>query len=125
MPRERSRPPETGAAPASQLNFPVGALPTNGELAGLLLGLADYLAFEGDSVYRVLAYRRAAAAFQEHPTSVAELALRGHLRTLPGVGEAIECHAPAGKAVEEAAQGRAGASRKLVGLEELLRRGIK
>jgi DNA polymerase (family 10) len=68
----------------------VGALPTNGELAGLLLAIADYLAFEGETIYRILAYRKAAEAFQEHPTSVAELALQGDLRTLPGVGEAIE-----------------------------------
>jgi DNA polymerase (family X) len=80
-----------GVPPADpEEHLPAGALPSNGELAGLLLAMADYLAFEGESVYRVLAYRKAAEQFQEHPTSVAELALRGGLRTLPGVGETIE-----------------------------------
>lgn len=100
MPRERDIPRQEGSdgevgdtvAPSPELRsaFPAGALPTNGELAGLLLSLGDYLAFEGESIYRILAYRRAAEEFQEHPTSVAELALRGELRTLPGVGETIE-----------------------------------
>jgi DNA polymerase (family 10) len=65
-------------------------LPANGELAGLFDTIADYLALEGESTYRILAYQKAAALFREHPVSVAEMALRGSLRELPGVGAAIE-----------------------------------
>ena len=65
-------------------------LPGNAELAGLFDTIADYLALEGESTYRILAYQKAAALFREHPVSIAEMALRGSLRELPGVGAAIE-----------------------------------
>ena len=65
-------------------------LPDNAELAAVFQTIADYLSLDGASVYRTLAYQKAAETFREHPTSVAELALRGDLRTLPGVGEAVE-----------------------------------
>lgn len=77
------------------------ALPTNAELAELMQTIADYLALDGQSTYRVLAYEKAAALFREHPVSVAELALHGELRKLPGVGEAIEA-----KTIEYLAEGR-------------------
>jgi len=70
-------------------------LPENGELAAVFQTIADYLALDGASVYRTLAYEKAAETFREHPTSIAELATRGELRTLPGVGEAV-----AGKVAE-------------------------
>ena len=65
-------------------------LPSNRELADRFQAIADYLALDGATIYRVLAYEKAAVIFREHPTSVAELAVRGELQTLPGVGEAIE-----------------------------------
>ncbi len=65
-------------------------LPSNGELAGLFQTIADYLALDGQSTYRILAYEKAAGLFREHPVSIAEMAARGELRELPGVGEAIE-----------------------------------
>ncbi len=65
-------------------------LPTNTELAGVLQTIADYLALDLQSTYRILAYEKAAAVVREHPVSVAEMAARGELRALPGVGEAIE-----------------------------------
>ncbi len=65
-------------------------LPSNLELADRFQAIADYLALDGAAIYRVLAYEKAATLFREHPTSVAELAAGGDLRTLPGVGEAIE-----------------------------------
>ena len=68
---------------------PRDPLPDNGELAAVFQTIADYLSLDGASVYRTLAYERAAETFREHPTSVAELALRGGLRSLPGVGEAV------------------------------------
>jgi DNA polymerase (family 10) len=65
-------------------------LPSNAELAGLFDTIADYLALEGESTYRILAYQRAASLFREHPVSVAEMAASGALRNLPSVGPAIE-----------------------------------
>jgi DNA polymerase (family X) len=52
--------------------------------------IADYLNLDGQSAYRIIAYEKAAALFREHPVSVADMASRGELRKLPGVGEAIE-----------------------------------
>jgi len=64
--------------------------PSNAELARVFQTIADYLALEGDSTYRILAYERAAQLFRSHPLSIASLAERGELRQLPGVGQAIE-----------------------------------
>ncbi len=65
-------------------------MPTNGELASLFADVAGYLALEGESIYRVIAYEKAATLFADHPLSIAEMAVRSELRALPGVGEAIE-----------------------------------
>jgi DNA polymerase (family 10) len=65
-------------------------LPSNPELADLFQKIADYLALDGQSLYRILAYEKAVALFRAHPVSVSEMALRGDLRALPGVGQAIE-----------------------------------
>ncbi len=65
-------------------------LPANGELAALFQTIADYLALDGESAYRILAYEKAAAIFGDHPVSIAAMAARGELRELPGVGQAIE-----------------------------------
>ena len=59
-------------------------LPSNPQLAYLFQKLADYLALDGQSLYRILAYEKAVALFRVHPVSVAEMALRGDLRDLPG-----------------------------------------
>ena len=67
-----------------------GQLPSNQELAQVIQTIADYLALDGESTYRILAYEKAAALFRDHPVSVADMALQGELRRLPGVGEAIE-----------------------------------
>jgi len=59
-------------------------------LADVVQTIADYLALDGQSTYRIIAYEKAAALFRDHPVSVADMALRGELRRLPGIGEAIE-----------------------------------
>jgi DNA polymerase (family 10) len=69
---------------------PSGDLPSNSELAEVFQTIAEYLALDGESPYRVSAYEKAAALFREHPVSIAEAASRGALRELPGVGKAIE-----------------------------------
>jgi DNA polymerase (family 10) len=65
-------------------------LPRNSEVAERFELLADLLEIEGAESYRVLAYRRAAARIRETATPVAELALEGRARDLPGVGRTIE-----------------------------------
>jgi DNA polymerase (family 10) len=67
-----------------------GRLRSNTALADLFQRLADYLAMDGQSSYRIIAYEKAVALFRVHPVSVAEMALRGDLRNLPGIGQAIE-----------------------------------
>jgi DNA polymerase (family 10) len=67
-----------------------GTLPRNGDLADQLDLLADLSEILGDEGFRVLAYRRAATRIRETPTSVAELALAGKAKQLPGIGKTIE-----------------------------------
>jgi DNA polymerase (family 10) len=65
-------------------------LPRNAELADQLDLLADLSEILGDEGFRVLAYRRAASRIRETPASVAELALAGKAKELPGIGKTIE-----------------------------------
>ncbi len=65
-------------------------LPKNSEVAERFELLADLLEIEGAQSYRVIAYRRAAARIRETPSLVAELALEGRARDLPGIGRTIE-----------------------------------
>lgn len=71
------------------------ALPRNADVADQLDLLADLSELLGDEGFRVLAYRRAATRVRETPASIAELALAGEAKALPGVGKTIE-----GKIVE-------------------------
>jgi DNA polymerase (family X) len=66
------------------------ALPRNADVAEQLELLADILELEGEAAYRVLAYRRAAARVRETSGLVAELALDGRAKELPGIGKTIE-----------------------------------
>src|SRR5262249_719431 len=70
-------------------------LPRNADVAEQLELLADILELEGEAAYRLVAYRRAAALVREQPGPVAELALEGKAKDLPGIGKTIE-----GKIVE-------------------------
>jgi DNA polymerase (family 10) len=70
-------------------------LPRNADVAEQLELLADILELEGEAAYRLLAYRRAATRVRETPGLVAELALEGKAKDLPGIGSTIE-----GKIVE-------------------------
>jgi DNA polymerase (family 10) len=65
-------------------------LPRNADVAEQLELLADILELEGEAAYRVLAYRRAAARVRETSGLVAELALEGKAKELPGIGKTIE-----------------------------------
>jgi DNA polymerase (family 10) len=65
-------------------------LPRNGELADQLDLLADLSELLGEQGFRVVAYRRAATRIRETPGSVAEMALAGTAKDLPGIGRTIE-----------------------------------
>src|SRR5439155_11457080 len=65
-------------------------LPRNSDLAEQLDLLADLLEIEGEQSFRVLAYRRAATRVRESSTPVAQLALEGKAKELPGIGKTIE-----------------------------------
>jgi DNA polymerase (family X) len=65
-------------------------LPRNTDIAEQLELLADLLELEGEASFRVLAYRRAAARVRETGGPVAQLALDGRAKDLPGIGKTIQ-----------------------------------
>jgi DNA polymerase (family 10) len=81
--------------------------PRNPDVADRFDLLADILELEGAESFRVLAYRRAAQKIRETPGSIAELALDGKAKDLPGIGKTIE-----GKIVEIVEQGEIAALAK-------------
>ena len=66
------------------------SLPRNAEIAEQLDLLADLLEIEGQASFRVIAYRRAASRVRETGTPVAQLALDGTAKELPGIGATIQ-----------------------------------
>ena len=66
------------------------ALPRNAELADQLDLLADLSEILDEESFKVIAYRRAAARIRESPLPIAELALEGKAKDLPGIGRTIE-----------------------------------
>ncbi|MCZ7589314.1 MAG: helix-hairpin-helix domain-containing protein [Gaiella sp.] len=65
-------------------------LPRNADVADTLEELADVSEILGEQGFRVLAYRRAATRVRETGASIAELALQGTAKELPGIGATIE-----------------------------------
>jgi len=65
-------------------------LPRNGELADQLDLLADLSEILEEESFKVIAYRRAAERIRESPLPIAELALEGKAKELPGIGKTIE-----------------------------------
>ena len=66
------------------------ALPRNGELADQLDLLADLSEILEEESFKVIAYRRAAGRIRESAVPIAELALEGRAKELPGIGKTIE-----------------------------------
>jgi DNA polymerase (family 10) len=66
------------------------AEPTNTEIAAALDELGDLYELDGAIVHRVVAYRNAAKAVREAPTSVTALARQGRATELPGIGRTIQ-----------------------------------
>ena len=65
-------------------------LPRNAQVADQFALLADLLELEGEEQFRVLAYRRAADQIRSAAGPIAELALAGEAKNLPGIGKTIE-----------------------------------
>ena len=65
-------------------------LPRNADVADQFDLLADLLELDGTDTFQVIAYRRAASLIRETPRPVAELALAGRAKELPGIGATIE-----------------------------------
>ena len=65
-------------------------LPRNSDVADQFDLLADLLELEDTEAFQVIAYRRAAGLIRETPRPVAELALAGRAKELPGIGATIE-----------------------------------
>jgi DNA polymerase (family X) len=65
-------------------------LPRNAQMAEQFDLLADLLELEGEQQFRVLAYRRAADQIRSAGSPIAQLALDGRAKDLPGIGKTIE-----------------------------------
>jgi DNA polymerase (family X) len=65
-------------------------LPRNAELADQLDLLADLSEILNEESFKVIAYRRAAMRIRESPSPIAQLALDGRAKELPGIGKTIE-----------------------------------
>src|SRR5689334_3682029 len=63
---------------------------TNHAIARIFSRIADLMEIQGESFYKIRAYRSAASVMQEMTESLEVLAERGALKTVPGIGEAIE-----------------------------------
>ena len=86
-------------------------LPRNGELADQLDLLADLSEILEEESFKVIAYRRAAGRIREAAVPIAELALAGQAKELPGIGKTIEA-----KVVEVVEDGEMHALTKRRGL---------
>ena len=86
-------------------------LPRNGELADQLDLLADLSEIIEEESFKVIAYRRAAGRIREAAVPIAELALDGKAKELPGIGKTIEA-----KVVEVVEDGEMHALTKRRGL---------
>jgi DNA polymerase/3'-5' exonuclease PolX len=86
-------------------------LPRNGALADQLDLLADLSEILEEESFKVIAYRRAAGRIRESPLPIAELALDGKAKELPGIGKTIEA-----KVVEVVEDGEMHALTKRRGL---------
>ena len=86
-------------------------LPRNGELADQLDLLADLSEILEEESFKVIAYRRAAGRIREAAIPIAELAIDGKAKELPGIGKTIEA-----KVVEVVEDGEMHALTKRRGL---------
>src|SRR3954471_6439367 len=64
--------------------------PPNATIAALFDELADLYELDGAIVHRIVAYRNAAKAVREAPTSVSAMTRAGRVTELPGIGKTLE-----------------------------------
>lgn len=64
--------------------------PTNTQIAEALDELGDLYELDGAIIHRIVAYRNAARAVREAPTSVSALARAGRATAIPGIGATIQ-----------------------------------
>ena len=62
----------------------------NQQVAEIFDRMGDMLEIKGESIYRVLAYRKAAESIRSFGLAIQQVWENGQLRQIPGVGEAIE-----------------------------------
>jgi DNA polymerase (family 10) len=62
---------------------------TNEDVARVFDNIADLLEIKGESVYRVISYRRAAESIRGQGRRLSDLQAEGRLKEIPGVGDAI------------------------------------
>jgi DNA polymerase (family 10) len=62
----------------------------NQQVAEVFDRIGDLLEIKGESIYRVLAYRKAAESIRSFGLAIQQVWEMGQLRQIPGVGEAIE-----------------------------------
>lgn len=67
-----------------------GVTMDNAEIASMFRELADLLELKGENPFKIRAYRRAADTIESLPEDAATLAAEGRLKSIEGIGEAIE-----------------------------------
>lgn len=87
MPNAKS---DSNPPAAGESSPPPAVAPSNDEIAGLFENLGLMLEMQGDSVFKVRAYRRAARTIEQLSFSLAERVAAGQRLTgIPGIGKAI------------------------------------
>jgi DNA polymerase (family 10) len=93
-PAEIPTPPVTepieNGSPPDAADRPRATDPTNGEIAAALDELGDLYELDGAVIHRIVAYRNAAKAVRDAPTSISALAREGRATQLPGIGAIIQ-----------------------------------
>jgi DNA polymerase (family 10) len=63
--------------------------PANAEIAEIFLRIGDMMDYKAENAFKVRSYWRAAEVLLALPEPVSDIAARGELQALPGIGEAI------------------------------------
>jgi DNA polymerase (family X) len=64
--------------------------PRNSEIADAMIELGTLYELDGANRFRVIAYKEAARVIRQSPVSVAELAIAGKAKDLPGIGDTLQ-----------------------------------
>ncbi len=62
---------------------------TNQQIASIFDAIADMLEIQGESIHRVLSYRRTAETVADYPREMHVVAAEGELTSIPGVGKVL------------------------------------